>query len=142
MKTVYARVPRSSLRRIIKNAEKYSSISRSPLNEICRRAIYWGGTWGLFLNNAPRSIPGAKHTVSVSVPNTVGEEWEQWLTDYGISSAYAIVYLCTVMQLPPIPLDWELGAIAASTWYQDRSLLRLVPEALPKRRTNGKIIVF
>lgn len=140
MRTIYVRIPKSILGQVKRKTNNYRHISRRPLNEICTRAIYWGGVWGLLLEGAPRSVPGKKATVAVQVPELVAEDWDRWLSDYGIGSAYAIAYLCTVMYLPPIPLDWELGAVAVSTWYRDRSVLRLVPEAKPRWRKNVRVI--
>jgi hypothetical protein len=133
MPEITVALPTSKVASIKKIASQYGDIDRSPLCEIATRAIYWGGTWGLLLPSAA-PVSGGKKTVCATVSPTVAQQWREWLALYDIAGNYAIAYLCCNVVLPPLPIDWELGAIAASTWYRDRSLLILPKESLPKFR--------
>jgi hypothetical protein len=130
-------LPTNKVASIKKIASQYGDIDRSPLCEVATRAIYWGGTWGLLLPSAA-TVSGRKKTVCATVSLAVEQQWREWLALYDISANYGISYLCCNVVLPPLPIDWELGAIAASTWYRDRSLLILPKESLPKFR-HGQV---
>jgi hypothetical protein len=133
MPEITTRLPINKIASIKKIASQYGDIDRSPLCEVATRAIYWGGTWGLLLPNTT-PVHGQKKNVCTTVSPVVEQQWREWLALYDLPANYAIAYLCCNIVLPPLPNDWELGAVAASDWYKNRSVLKLPEESLPRFR--------